>query len=107
MATYTKNLTLTPRVLERLAAAQSHISHMRYERQGWGRTAMDEVNDTSNSLMHALEFLFDADEVWIDGGTGLSFGGRMGTMVFGLIARESDAVRPEFEYKPVNWTVHS
>lgn len=103
------DLTLTPRVRERIRAVRSHILDMRIERAGWGDTANREVAETALSFLDGLDILIAAEEVWIDGGTGLSFGGRLpGGIIFGLIARETPRLTMhKFDVPAMNWTVHS
>jgi hypothetical protein len=83
-----------------------YIDSMENERQGWGPTAMEAVNDTARSWVRGLGILLDAEEVWADG-PGLSLGGRLkGGIVFGMIARR-DIADTLFEHQPVEWTFHS
>jgi hypothetical protein len=116
--TFTGDLALEPRVRERLMQCIDHVSAMRTERMGWGPAAMRDVADTEASFTAALGYLLNADRVWIDGGTGLSFGGVMpGGIMFGMIARPGrpnvptdlpdDVEWPTFDHGPIEWSFHS
>jgi len=109
--TFTADLTLTPRVRERIKQVHDHIAAMRSERLGWGTEAARDAADTAMSFLDALDILTEATEVWIDGGAGYSFGGVLpGGIVFGMIAREQaprTVLNSEFTYRPIEWTFHS
>jgi hypothetical protein len=107
--TFTADLTLTPRVRERIKQVHDHIAAMRAERLGWGDTAAREALDTAMSFLDALDILTEATEVWCDGGAGMSFGGVLpGGIVFGCIAREVPRrTIHEFDHAPMDWTFHS
>lgn len=108
------SLVLEPRITERITQVQRHIAAMQRERAGWGPVAAQQVGDTAMSFVTGLATLLQAEQVWIDGGTGLSFGGVLpGGIVFGMIAREQAQPRfiegeePGFANAPIEWTFHS
>lgn len=91
---------------DRMIKVSVYIDSMENERQGWGQTSMNDVNDTARSWVRGLGILLDAEEVWADG-PGLSLGGRLkGGIVFGMIAR-TRTTDTGMEYQPVEWTFHS
>lgn len=104
---HAESLALEPRVRSRIAEAIEYANDMERERQGWGSDAMQDVHETRASLLRGLAFLLAADRVWIDG-PGLSFGGSMSGMTFGLVARRQSL--PEgsvFACPAYEWTAHS
>lgn len=107
----TETVNLEPRVTKRLLEIHKHIDRMREERMGWGDDAMRDVTDTLTSLAALYAYILMADRIWIDGGTGFSFGGVISGIHFGLIARPgSSADRfdgEQFLYAPVEWSFHS
>jgi photosystem II stability/assembly factor-like uncharacterized protein len=86
---------------------------MTAERQGWGEDAMRGVRETALSWGRARALYLDnAEEVWLDGGGGLSFGGLLGGTDFGCIAREERDHREAqplggWEHPAIRWTFHS
>lgn len=96
-------MKISDAAVQRIADVASHLDEMEHERQGWGDDSG--VNSTARSFVRALGILMAAEEVWIDGGTGYSFGGVMpGGITFGMIARHRPSV---FATKPIEWTFHS
>jgi hypothetical protein len=90
--TTTHPVTLSPRVVERLDEIHKYIRDMEDERQGYGDKPMIDVHVTRRSLLDVYKYMLEAEEVWIDGGTGFSFGGVtngniFGRFTFGMIAR--------------------
>lgn len=103
-------LQLDQRVVSRIVAVNRHIEAMAHERQGWGAETQDEVGETALSFVRGLAMLVVAEEVWIDGGTGFSFGGRLyGGIVFGMIARHRTTQVGDhtFEHDVIEWSFHS
>ena len=108
------SLVLDRRVTDRISAVGQYVDAMRAERVGWGTDAQRDVDATVTSFFTALRTLFSATEVWIDGGSGYSFGGNMHGIYFGMIARverghitDVDGERVEFEFPPISWSFHS
>jgi len=101
------------RVTVRTGQVWDHINAMRAERQGWGPEAMLVVHETAMSWCRARALYLDqATEVWIDGGTGFSFGGVIGGTTFGCIARQcitSTEPQPDKGWllPAYEWTFHS
>ena len=104
----TEGLVLEPRVVARITEVQQYIRKMRQERAGWGPEPMREADATAASFVDGLAMLFAAERVWIDGGTGFSFGGVLpGGITFGMIARGKVSKDSPFTTPEVEWTFHS
>lgn len=100
-------MKISQAAVQRIADVASNIDEMEHERQGWGLTAMNDVNETARSFVRALGILMGATDVYIDGGTGYSFGGMMpGGIAFGMIAREVGK-DPRFNAQQLEWSFHS
>lgn len=100
-------MELSTLVRERIQRAVAYIDEMERERMGYGAEPQLEVAATALSLTRGLSTLLGAEEVWTDGATGLSFGGRLpGGIVFGMIARQIGSDY-RFKYQQMEWTFHS
>lgn len=101
------------KVRYRLRACIEYVHMMERERNGYGPDAYRQVDASKTSLLNAVYTMMAADRLWVEGPGDLSFGGTLneGTLQFGVVARyrEPDpAVYGEpFDYRQVEWTVHS
>lgn len=101
------DLIITADAKARMQRCITHIDQMRSERLGYGPAALAAVERTEASLLHVTSFLMAADKVWPDGASpSLSFGGNMGGIVFGAIARLKPVEAP-FAHAEIEWTFHS
>ncbi len=99
-------LILNERVQARLNEALDYINQMAYEREGAGADPWNEVQESRESFQNALGVLLISNEVWIDGGDGLSFGGNLEGIVYGMIARYRESA-PAGCKPAVYWSFHS
>lgn len=104
VTTTNEPVVIPANVAARLREAFRYIERMEYERQGCGPNPAQEVNDTRQSLMRALDTMLDSRVVWNDGADGLCFGGIIGGIQYGLIARPKPS---SFDTKPLEWSFHS
>ena len=100
-------MELNERVVARIQSVNQYLNEMRAERIGWGPEAEAEVAETALSFVKALDTLLSANEVWIDGGTGYSFGGNMSGIYFGMIAHRGVSKFEHCTNPPLDWSFHS
>lgn len=109
-----QDLTITPRVQRRLQDVWTYIETLQIERVGYGKCG--DAHTTAMSFARAVQTLFSATEIWVDGPEGLSFGGVMpGGIQFGMIARHGEPEKvyvdgeqvSRFKHGPIKWTFHS
>lgn len=98
------DVIINERVAERLRQVLEYIERMEFERQGYSQESKKDVEDTRRSFNRALSTLLIANEIWIDGGEGFSFGGNLNGIIFGMIARPGTS---EFSTPPIEWSFHS
>lgn len=99
---------LSTRVVQRIKDVLDYIDTMTWERMGYSEAAMQDVHDTRASFLKAFRTLIEATDIWPDG-QGLSFGGNMQGIQFGMIAWEQRLTDDshEFEHHPIEWSFHS
>ena len=100
------DLVLSGAVRAQVRLALRHVGAMQRERAGWGLEAMAQADRTAKSLLSAIGYLLNADEVWADPFIPLAFGGVTSGVTFGMIARERGNDK-RFEYPEVEWTPHT
>jgi hypothetical protein len=103
-------------ILARWLSAQT--SRVREVEADWLGTGQSDrlARDTALSLAYAVDFLIQADELWLDS-DGVSINGRVGGMTFGCIGRlwspagESPELaewaRQSLPILPCRWSIHS